>query len=112
MSHSTTAYPPGETPTDGHSSSHPLVGGVAVLADLDAWLPHVRAGGWVCGHDCHLPDVKRAVHERFGSLVVVAGASTGSGGRRSPPAVAPRPDFAVIPQPPRSTSRHAPGAWS
>jgi SAM-dependent methyltransferase len=40
----------------------------AVKADIDAWLPKVRPGGWLGGHDHHprFPGVIRAVGERFG----------------------------------------------
>lgn len=39
-----------------------------VVADIDAWLPKVRPGGWLCGHDyrnthCPFPGVDRAVDE-------------------------------------------------
>ncbi len=36
-----------------------------VLADIDAWRPLVRAGGWITGHDWDWPSVKKAVCERF-----------------------------------------------
>ena len=39
-----------------------------VMRDLSAWVPKVRAGGWICGHDYGHPDqgeVKRAVDEYF-----------------------------------------------
>jgi len=40
-------------------------------ADIRAWLPKVRAGGILCGHDyrnthCPFPGVERAVEEAFG----------------------------------------------
>lgn len=40
----------------------------AVKEDIQAWLPHVRDGGILCGHDycSEFPDVMRAVHELFG----------------------------------------------
>lgn len=38
----------------------------SVLADIKAWLPKVMTGGYVCGHDCELPDVKRALIKVFG----------------------------------------------
>lgn len=40
-----------------------------VRDDIEAWLPKVRAGGWIGGHDyrsVRFPGVERAVHERFG----------------------------------------------
>lgn len=38
-----------------------------VLADIDAWVP--KAKRLLCGHDYEMPDVARAVNERFGRLV-------------------------------------------
>jgi predicted O-methyltransferase YrrM len=40
----------------------------AVKADLAAWRPKVRRGGWFGGHDYHpaFPGVQRAVDEAFG----------------------------------------------
>lgn len=35
----------------------------AVLADLKAWVPKVRTGGIVAGHDFNLPSVQRAVRD-------------------------------------------------
>lgn len=39
----------------------------SVRADIEAWLPKVRRGGFLCGHDYHggLPGVMRAVDELF-----------------------------------------------
>jgi hypothetical protein len=40
----------------------------AVAADIDAWLPKIRAGGLISGHDyghSRFPGVKRAVDERL-----------------------------------------------
>ena len=37
----------------------------SVAPDIDAWLPKVRKGGIIAGHDYDMPDVKRAVKERF-----------------------------------------------
>lgn len=37
-----------------------------VMRDLDAWMPKVKPGGWLCGHDYDHPEqgeVKRAVDE-------------------------------------------------
>lgn len=39
----------------------------SVWADISAWAPKVRKGGYVTGHDCNDPDVKRAVIEFFGA---------------------------------------------
>jgi hypothetical protein len=39
-----------------------------VKADIEAWLPKVKVGGWIGGHDYkspRFPGVERAVHERF-----------------------------------------------
>ncbi len=40
----------------------------AVRADIDAWWPKVKRGGWFGGHDYHEhhPGVIQAVQERFG----------------------------------------------
>jgi predicted O-methyltransferase YrrM len=35
----------------------------AVRDDIQAWLPCIRPGGILCGHDYHWPGVKRAVEE-------------------------------------------------
>lgn len=45
----------------------------AVKADLEAWRPKVKAGGWFGGHDYHSahPGVIRAVDEAFGDRVEV-----------------------------------------
>ena len=45
----------------------------AVRADIAAWLPKVRPGGWFGGHDYHSahPGVIRAVDEAFGNRVEV-----------------------------------------
>lgn len=39
-----------------------------VLADINIWLPKIKPGGILCGHDYsgHFPGVKRAVTEKFG----------------------------------------------
>jgi len=37
----------------------------AVLKDLAAWAPKLKPGGTLCGHDIHLPGVKRAVEEKL-----------------------------------------------
>lgn len=42
----------------------------AVIKDIDAWLPKVRAGGIISGHDYFNPcGVKQAVDEKFGQRV-------------------------------------------
>jgi predicted O-methyltransferase YrrM len=38
-----------------------------VCQDIDAWLPKVRPGGVLAGHDYEFPDVNRAVKDRLGS---------------------------------------------
>ena len=38
----------------------------AVKADIKLWEPKVKKGGYICGHDIELTDVKRAVEERCG----------------------------------------------
>lgn len=45
----------------------------AVQADIEAWRPKCRWGGWFGGHDYHSahPGVIRAVDEAFGSRVEV-----------------------------------------
>ena len=42
----------------------------SVAADLDTWLPLVKPGGLVCGHDYGRETVQRAVHEHFAPEVV------------------------------------------
>ncbi len=37
-----------------------------VIADIKAWLPKLKTGGIIAGHDIDLADVKRAVDEVFG----------------------------------------------
>lgn len=37
-----------------------------VLADIEAWLPKVKAGGILAGHDYNQPEVAKAVIEMFG----------------------------------------------
>jgi len=34
-----------------------------VKGDLEAWMPKVKPGGWITGHDVHLRGVKRALDE-------------------------------------------------
>jgi len=47
----------------------------SVIADIDAWLPKVRPGGILAGHDYtpEIPDVVRAVHDRFDRFEVWRG---------------------------------------
>jgi hypothetical protein len=33
----------------------------AVLAEIAAWRPKIKPGGMLCGHDMHLPGVRRAI---------------------------------------------------
>jgi cephalosporin hydroxylase len=42
----------------------------SVLADIRAWMPKIRDGGMIAGHDYveSQPGVKKAVHECFGTL--------------------------------------------
>lgn len=49
----------------------------SVLADIDSWLPLVRPGGVIAGHDyssADWPGVVQAVQERFGAVPAVGGA--------------------------------------
>jgi len=39
----------------------------SVVADIRAWMPKVRSGGYITGHDCEHSDVKRALIDIFGS---------------------------------------------
>jgi hypothetical protein len=41
-----------------------------VAADLDAWYPKIRIGGYIAGHDYHagFPGVMKAVNERFAGV--------------------------------------------
>lgn len=41
-----------------------------VKEDINTWLPKVRKGGLIAGHDYLLPSVKKAVDETFGSRVI------------------------------------------
>lgn len=45
------------------------------LADIKAWLPKVKSGGLICGHDysATFPGVPKAVGEMFGSKIRLAG---------------------------------------
>ena len=43
-----------------------------VCKDIDNYLPKLKKGGWMCGHDYHKeswPDVCRAVDERFEHVI-------------------------------------------
>lgn len=46
----------------------------AVRADISAWLPKVKSGGVLCGHDYgdHFPGLTRAVDELFGTRAAVS----------------------------------------
>lgn len=35
----------------------------AITSDINAWLPLVKSGGVICGHDSTYPDVRRAIDE-------------------------------------------------
>lgn len=41
----------------------------AVCADIDAWLPKMKPGGYITGDDFLWPGVKKAVFEKFGGYV-------------------------------------------
>lgn len=41
-----------------------------VKEDIYAWLPKIKSGGYITGHDYLLPSVKRAVDEIFGENVL------------------------------------------
>ena len=47
----------------------------SVRSDIDAWLPTVKPGGWIAGHDIGMSDVRRAVEETFGQTYKVMGNS-------------------------------------
>lgn len=36
----------------------------AVLQDIDLWLPKLRVGGWLLGHDCHMEGVRAALKQK------------------------------------------------
>jgi predicted O-methyltransferase YrrM len=48
----------------------------AVKKDIEAWLPKVKPGGFVSGHDINLPGVFKAVVEAFGEKAEAAGFDT------------------------------------
>jgi predicted O-methyltransferase YrrM len=48
------------------------------LADIDAWLPHVRRGAWIAFHDSGQEGVARAIRERFPRDARSLGAQAGS----------------------------------
>lgn len=48
----------------------------SVRADIAAWLPKVRPGGVIAGHDFNMPGVHRAVREAFGDRAAWVGVSS------------------------------------
>jgi predicted O-methyltransferase YrrM len=34
--------------------------------DMQKWLPKIKVGGYIIGHDCEVPSVKKAIQEVFG----------------------------------------------
>lgn len=44
-----------------------------VKRDLEAWLPKIRKGGFMTGHDIHFEGVKKAVDEAFGDAYLTDG---------------------------------------
>jgi predicted O-methyltransferase YrrM len=48
------------------------------LGDIEAWLPHVRRGGWVAFHDSGQEGVARALRERFPRASRSLGVQSGS----------------------------------
>lgn len=42
----------------------------AVRADVQAWRPKVRPGGWIIGHDINWPSVKSAVNDLLPGYVI------------------------------------------
>jgi hypothetical protein len=43
----------------------------SVISDILDWMPHVRVGGLICGHDYlhpHFPGVSKAVHDIFDEI--------------------------------------------
>jgi predicted O-methyltransferase YrrM len=45
----------------------------SVTADIKAWLPKVKVGGIISGHDYHHPPVAQAVSEQIGNNINVRG---------------------------------------
>jgi predicted O-methyltransferase YrrM len=43
----------------------------SVKADIDAWLPKIKPGGIIAGHDLHAEGVKQAVIESFNNNYVI-----------------------------------------
>lgn len=50
----------------------------AVKRDIEYWLPKVKLGGYIAGHDYaeYAPDVMRAVNEKFGEKIKVMDGSS------------------------------------
>lgn len=42
-----------------------------VLADIKAWLPKVKSGGYMSGHDCNHPPIKQALQETIGKYETI-----------------------------------------
>jgi predicted O-methyltransferase YrrM len=39
----------------------------SVIQDIESWQSKVKKGGYLGGHDIYIPDVKKAVEEKFGN---------------------------------------------
>ena len=48
----------------------------SVVADIGLWLPKIKPGGLLAGHDFDLPSVRTAVRESFGDVVRVLEGTT------------------------------------
>lgn len=46
---------------------------VSVSKDITAWLPKIRPGGILCGHDLHFPGVAKVTKRIFGTRLREAG---------------------------------------
>jgi cephalosporin hydroxylase len=45
----------------------------SVCADISAWLPKMKKGGIISGHDCYYPPVERAVNELLTNVEIHGG---------------------------------------